>query len=125
MRKHVPGLVGGEPADLILKTVRSFPLSLDYSGRIVLHETATGAAAESFQRAYERVELDVITREDRCPRRASHRTLDATQYRWVILTALMVEARISANEMEQPDALWLIKPGTSPLHSGERLVMGP
>jgi hypothetical protein len=96
MRKCVPGVVGGEPAELILQTVRSFPLSLDYAGRIVVHETAIGAAAERFRRAYERVELELLEREERCPDKASHRTLDA---------------------------LWLIKPGTSPLHSDEHLVL--
>src|SRR5580693_8907362 len=112
MRKRKPGLVGGESAELILRTVREFPLSLDFAGRIVLHNTATGEAAASLQRAYERNELEVMTREEHCPFKAQHRTTDAATFSWMVITDLMIEARIAANEFGQLDALWMIKPGT-------------
>jgi hypothetical protein len=45
MRIREPGHVGGESAQLVLDTVRNFPISLDFAGQIVLYNTASGAAA--------------------------------------------------------------------------------
>jgi hypothetical protein len=125
MRRRQPGLVGGEPADLILSTVRSFPLSLDYSGQIVLHNTARGEAAASLRRAYERVELEVLVLQERCAHKAAHGTMSPAEYHWMIMTDLMIEARVAAGDFERVDALWWFKLGTSVLHSGPRLDLGP
>lgn len=116
-----PGFVGGEPAQEILDLVRSFPLSLDFAGQIVVHNTATGEAAASLQRAYEQVEIAVLAKEERCPDKHQHLTLSEAQYRWMMLRELTVLARIAADDLDRVDPLWSLEPGWSPLHSGEWL----
>ena len=54
MQKTEP-LVGGEPARLILDTIRSFPVSV-HGIRVIVRGTAIGTAPAALERAYEVVE---------------------------------------------------------------------
>lgn len=103
-RKPEP-LVGGESARLILDTIRSFPLSIRFDGRIEVENTASGAAAVAFTRTYEAVELDVMTREFHCTEHEAHRSVDEHEFRMIVLKAMVLRARVGLDDWRL-DAMW-------------------
>lgn len=100
-------LVGGEPARLILDTIRSFPLSVGYDGNYVVHNTAVGVAREALDRAYGVIELEVLTEAHNCADSAAHKTLDVDEYRHLVLSALAWRAKQALGDMDRAEALWL------------------
>jgi uncharacterized cupin superfamily protein len=98
-------LVGGEPARLILDTIRSFPLSIRFDGRVEVENTATGEAAEAFARAYEVMELDVMTRQFQCTIHEAHRTVDEHEFRMMVLGAMVIRARVQLDDW-RVDGMW-------------------
>lgn len=98
-------LVGGEPARLILDTIRSFPLSIRFDGRVDVENTATGEAAEAFARAYEVMELGVMTRQFQCTIHEAHRTIDEHEFRTIVLRAMVVRARVQLDDWRL-DGMW-------------------
>ena len=110
-RKNLQGepLVGGEPAHRILHIVRSFPLSVTHAGGVKLEYTAEGADREMFERAYAWIEMEFLEHESRCVHRASHSTVDAAQYQWMILNELVFWAKFALNDFGF-EALWASLP---------------
>ncbi|WP_213813722.1 hypothetical protein [Glaciihabitans sp. dw_435] len=100
-------LLGGENARDILATLRSFPLSVSGAREILVHNTATGAAAAALQRAYEHVEMQLLADEDKCERRASHSTMDEYEYRDWVLRNVGLRARRCLGELDLIDAIWI------------------
>jgi hypothetical protein len=99
---------GGELAELVLDTIRSFPLSLDGVGDIVVHDTATGEDADAFARAYERTELkelEITAALDRDDHRC-HPLLDPESYRLVILESLAWEAKEALGQTRFLEGMW-------------------
>jgi hypothetical protein len=98
--------VGGEPARLVLDTIRSFPLSLDGSGRVVVHEITSGEAAAAFERAYAAIELEFLVEITRCAHPEEHRTLDERDYRFLVLSDLAWKAKKALGETGRLEAMW-------------------
>ena len=99
-------LVGGEPARLLANAIRSFPVSLSSVGAPRLHNIATGQTHAMIQRAYERVEIEVMEDMARCGRPGEHRTLDVHEYEWLIYTNLMWRVKVALGETNRVEALW-------------------
>lgn len=104
-------LVGGEPAHRIRAIVRSFPLSVSYTGGMRIEITATGAERAMFERAYLQIEMEFLAHEEKCGKRASHATLDAERYQYIVLNELMFWAMFALNDLpDDPrlphDPLW-------------------
>jgi len=99
-------LVGGEPADLIVQIIRSFPVTAGPLGDLIFENTATGERLAAFTRAYEQIELQVLAREAHCSHRFEHKTLDVEQYRSIMLRELMHEAKKALGTLEDFDPLW-------------------
>lgn len=97
--------VAGEPARLIIDTIRSFPLTA-HSGRMHVHNTSTGEAAAALARAYERTELEVITDAASCAEHEEHGTLDVHDYRHIVLSTLAWKAKVALGEVDRVEALW-------------------
>jgi hypothetical protein len=106
-RKNLAGepLVGGEPAHRILKIVRSFPLTVNYSGGVQIEISADGADRAMFDRAYAWIEMEVIADEMKCSAAAAHSTIDPAQYRYIILNELMFWTHFALGDFPD-DALW-------------------
>jgi hypothetical protein len=122
VKRRQVGLVGGESARAVLHILRSFPLSVDGSGRIVVHNTATGEEAALFRRAYEAVELEVIVKEEHCEEHPAHATLDATDFEWLILNELAWKAKKAVGEAFDIEAPWLVNlNGDLPVNARYRL----
>ena len=98
-------LVGGEPAHRILDIVRGFPLSVSYAGGAEIEIDVHGADREIFDRAYAWIELEVLADEAKCSRRHVHSTVDAIQYRNMILNELVFWAWFALSDFPV-DALW-------------------
>jgi hypothetical protein len=96
---------GGELAELVLDTLRDFTLSVDGVGDIVVHDTASGEAAEAFARAYAQTELKELeladTTEHRC-----HPQLHPDDYRLVILESLAWEAKEALGQITVIEGMW-------------------
>jgi hypothetical protein len=99
-------LVGGEPARLIADAIRSFPISLSRSGAPQLHNIATGQTRAMIQRAYERIEIEVMGELAHCACPGEHRTLDVHEYEWLIYSDLMEKAKAALGETGRVEALW-------------------
>lgn len=97
--------VAGESARLIIDTIRSLPLTA-HSGRIYVHNTATGEAAAALARACERIELAVITDAANCVEHEEHATLDEHDYRHMVMSALAWKAKVAVGECDRIEALW-------------------
>ena len=103
---HTEPLVGGEPARLLANAIRSFPVSLSGSGAPRLHNIATGRTRSMIQRAYERIEIEVMNDLANCSCAGEHRTLDVHEYEWLIYSDLMAKAKIALRETGTVEALW-------------------
>jgi hypothetical protein len=99
-------LVGGEPARLLANAIRSFPISLSTTGAPRLHNIATGPTRAMIQRAYERIELEVMDDMANCSCPGEHRTLDAHEYEWLIYSDLMWKAKVALRETHRVESLW-------------------
>ncbi|CAN5475969.1 hypothetical protein BH10ACT4_BH10ACT4_13410 [soil metagenome] len=99
-------LVGGESARLIADAIRSFPISLTRSGSPQLHNIATGQTRAMIQRAYERIEIEVMDELAHCGCPGEHRTLDVHEYEWLIYSELMEKAKAALGETGRVEALW-------------------
>ena len=99
-------LVGGEPARLLADAIRSFPVSLSSVGAPRLHNIATGQTRAMIQRAYERVEIEVMEDMARCGRPGEHRTLDVHEYEWLVYTDLMWKVKVALGETNRVEVLW-------------------
>ena len=99
-------LVGGEPALLLANAIRSFPISLSTTGAPRLHNIATGQTLAMIQRAYERIEIEVLDEMTDCSRPGEHRTLDVHEYEWLIYSDLMWKAKVALGETDRVEALW-------------------
>jgi hypothetical protein len=100
-------IVAGESARLIVDTIRSFPVSVDYAGEIVVHNTATGDAALAFERAYERTELELIVEAEHCREHDAHRTMHPDEFRNLVIQVLMHDAKSALGQSKRLDALWM------------------
>ena len=100
-------LVDGESARLILDTLRSFPLSLGLRGEIVLEDTATGEARAALDRAYERAEMVLMTKEAHCQHAGAHRTVDPDEFRALVIDELAWAAKMALGETAHLDPLWM------------------
>jgi hypothetical protein len=98
--------VGGEPARLIADTIRGFPVSLTLGGLPQLHNIATGEARAAVQRAYDRIERELMEESARCSHPGEHRTLDVHEYEWLVYTDLMWKAKVALGETHRVEALW-------------------
>lgn len=97
--------IHGESALDVMAVLRSFPLSVSVTGRIIVHETAVGLAKEVFDRAYARAELEYMRDEARCECRGEHRTLDADEFRDIVLLGLAHDTRTVLGLTER-DPVW-------------------
>ncbi|MES2094466.1 MAG: hypothetical protein V4531_11735 [Actinomycetota bacterium] len=99
-------LVGGEPARLLADAIRSFPVSLSPGGAPRLHNIATGQTRAMIQRAYERIEIEVMEDRANCSCPGEHRTLDVHEYEWLIYSDLMWKVKVALGETGRVEALW-------------------
>ena len=102
----VEPLVGGESARLLADAIRSFPVSLSSSGAPRLHNIATGLTRAMVQRAYERIEIEVMDDMANCSCPGEHRALDVHEYEWLIYSDLMGKVKIALGETGRVEALW-------------------
>lgn len=102
----VQPLVGGEPARLLAAAIRSFPISLSNTGAPRLHNIATGPTRAMIQRAFERIEIEVMDDMAHCGSPGEHRTLDVRQYEWLIYSDLMWKVKVALGETSRVEALW-------------------
>lgn len=98
-------LVGGEPARLILDTIRGFPLSVS-GGRVDIHQIGTPSRMAALERAYENVEMEVIIDAAHCSARHEHRTLDADEFRHLVLSEMVRQAKLLLGQAESLDPVW-------------------
>lgn len=103
---HTEPLVCGEPARLLAEAIRSFPVSLSSAGAPRLHNIATGQTRAMIQRAYERIEIEVMGEMANCSCPGEHRTLDVHEYEWLIYSDLMGKVKIALGETGRVEALW-------------------
>jgi len=102
--RHDP-LVGGESARRIVEIVRKFPLSVS-SGRVVIENNATGEDLELFNRAYARVEFEVMESEVNCSHRHEHRSLTSDDFYDIVLHVLMEDALDALGIDRTADPIW-------------------
>ncbi len=100
-------LVEGESARLIIDTLRSFPLTVGPTGRVVIHDTATGEARAALDRAYLRAEMTFMIDTANCSCPGEHRTLDPDEFRSLVIGTLADDARKALGEEEYLDPLWM------------------
>lgn len=100
-----PLVGGGEPARLILDTIRSFPLSVR-GGRAVTHDIATGVARAALDRAYEVMEMEVIFDAAHCSEDHVHKTVDEHEFRHMVLRELVRRAKKALGESDVVDPIW-------------------
>ena len=98
-------LVGGEPARLILNTIRAFPLTVR-SGEVIMLDTSVGEARAAFDRAYEIVELLVMADLAHCSEGHVHRTLDEHEFRHMVVSEMVYLAKKALGESGVPDPVW-------------------
>ena len=102
---HNEPLVGGEPARLILDTIRSSPASV-HGIRVIVRETAIGQAQAALERAYEVVERDIITGLERCSKSHEHPVLSPQEFRRFVLREMFYEAKCALGQTHVIDSLW-------------------
>lgn len=100
-------LVEGESARLIIDTLRSFPLSVGPTGKVVIHDTATGEARAALDRAYLRAEMTFMIDTANCSCPGEHRTLDPDEFRSLVISTLADDARKALGEEQYLDPLWM------------------
>jgi hypothetical protein len=98
-------LVGGEPARLLLDTIRGFPLSVS-GGRVNIHQVANPTGMAALDRAYEIVELEVMTDLAHCGAGHEHRTLDEDEFRHLVLSEIVRQAKEVVGESLILDPIW-------------------
>jgi hypothetical protein len=98
-------LVGGEPARLLLDTIRGFSLSVS-GGRVRVHQAASPAALAAVARAYEIVELEVIIDATHCSEAHEHKTLDEQEFRHIVLSEIVWQAKVRLGETQVLDPIW-------------------
>ena len=98
-------LVGGEPARLLLDTIRGFPLSVS-GGRVKIHQIASPTRMASLARAYEIVEIEVMVDRARCSAEHEHRTLDEDEFRHLVLSEIVCQAKDVLGESRVLDPIW-------------------
>lgn len=98
-------LVGGEPARLLLDTLRGFPLSVS-GGRARVHRIADPATLAALARAYEVVELEVIIDAANCTEAHVHKTLDEEEFRHLVLSEIVRQAKRVLGETHILDPIW-------------------
>jgi hypothetical protein len=98
-------LIGGESARLLLDTIRGFPLSVS-GGRVNIHQIASPAAQRTLQRAYEAIEIEVMIDLAHCGARHEHRTLDEDEFRHLVLSEVVRQAKEALGEAHLLDPIW-------------------
>lgn len=98
-------LVGGESARLILDTIRGFPLSVS-GGRVNIHQIASPTRMAALGRAYELVEFEVMVDVARCSAGHEHRTLDEDEFRHMVLSEMVRQAKEVLGETPVLDPIW-------------------
>jgi len=98
-------LVGGESARRIVEIVRKFPLSVRH-GRVVIENNAMGEDLELFNRAYERVEFDILVSEVNCSHHHEHRSLTSDELYDIVLHVLMEDALDALGIDRTADPIW-------------------
>lgn len=98
-------LVGGESARLLLDTIRAFPLSV-VGGRVKVHEVGDPEALAAVARAYEIVELQVIVDAEHCAASHEHKTLDEQEFRHMVLSEIVWQAKSVLGERHVLDPIW-------------------
>lgn len=98
--------VMGESARAISDLIRSFPISVSTTGRVIV-DTSTADDAPAFARAYERMELVVMTGEMHCTEHEAHATVDELEFKHIVLVELMARAKRALGASDRPDALWM------------------
>lgn len=98
-------LVGGESARLLLDTIRAFPLGV-VGGRVKVHEIGSPEALAAVARAYEFVEFEVIVHAEHCSARHEHKTLDELEFRHLVLSEIVWQAKAVLGENNVLDAIW-------------------
>jgi hypothetical protein len=98
-------VVGGESARLLLDTIRGFPLSV-VGGRVKVHEIGSSQALAAIARSYEIVELEVIIDAEHCTEKHEHKTLDEQEFRHLVLSEIVWQAKVALGEARALDPIW-------------------
>ena len=99
-------LVGGEPAAALLATIRAFTLT-SHNGLIYFHNTAVGEAAASYARAFDRIELQVLTHAANCSHPEEHATIDEHTYNSLVLDEMVYQCKKALDD-RRVEALWML-----------------
>lgn len=102
-------LVGGEPARLLLDTIRGFPLTVS-NGRVKYQQIGSPAGLAALGRACEIVELKVIIDLAHCTEHVSHRTLDEEEFRHIVLIEIVRQSKRALGESHILDPIWECQP---------------
>ena len=82
-----------------------------------VHDAATGDSAAAFARAYEQVELQLITEAARCADPGAHGLVHQEDYRFVALSVLASSAKEALGETDRVDGIWYQVPPDGPMLS--------